>query len=218
MKLELNIPETLNDITLGQYQKFSKIEEPTNEDLLAIFLNIDYEVINYIPLAKIDDIVNHINSLFEQEPKHQLKFKMDGVRYGFIPDLDSITYGENKDVTRAINDWETMHEAIAVLYRPITHSQGGKYLIEEYNGTRFTSDKMRKTPLSVVMGAMVFFYNLTNELLKAIPSYLQNALKREQMSGQISAENGATIRKSLHSLEVTLCDLMKLQKSHYTSA
>ena len=218
MKLELNIPESLNDITLGQYQRFMEIEEPTNEDLLAIFLNINYEVINHIPLAKIDGIVEHINSLFEQTPKHQLKFKMRGVRYGFIPDLDNITYGENKDVTSYINDWSTMHKAIAVLYRPITHSQGGKYLIEEYNGTRLTAEKMRETPLAVVMGCMVFFYNLTNELLRYIPNYLHKELKREQTNGRISVENGEAIKSYLHLLEATLGDLMKLRNYRYTNA
>ena len=38
MKIEVNIPENLNDITLGQYQEFLKIEEPTEEDILKVFL------------------------------------------------------------------------------------------------------------------------------------------------------------------------------------
>ena len=34
MKIEVNIPEDLNDITLGQYQEFIKIEDPSEEDIL----------------------------------------------------------------------------------------------------------------------------------------------------------------------------------------
>ena len=41
MKIEVNIPENLNDITLGQYQEFLKIEEPTEEDILKVFLGLD---------------------------------------------------------------------------------------------------------------------------------------------------------------------------------
>jgi len=37
MKIEITIPETLDDITLEQYQVFSKIEEPTIDQTLRRF-------------------------------------------------------------------------------------------------------------------------------------------------------------------------------------
>jgi hypothetical protein len=108
-----------------------------------------------------------------------------------------------------------MHKAMAVLYRPITQTQKGKYLIQEYNGTREYSELMKQMPLSVVMGAMVFFYNLTNELLNHIPSYLEREMEKEQMKGVISDENGEAIKKSIHLLKATLEDLTKLQSFPY---
>ena len=72
-------------------------------------------------------------------------------------------------------------------------------------------------PLSVVLGAMVFFYNLTNELLNYIPNYLEKELVKEQTIGQISQENGEAIQNYIHSLKETLRDLNKLQSFHYTS-
>jgi len=217
MKVELNIPESLKDITLQQYQKFVAIKEPTNDDLLSIFLNEDINVINQIKASEIDRLVSHINSLFEVDQHHQLRFNLNGVKYGFIPDLDNISYGENKDITTYLNDWSKMHKAMAVLYRPITLSKGGKYLIEEYNGTRLTSEVMLQMPLSVVMGSMVFFYRLTNELLKAIPNYLEKQTKMQSMKGQISVENGEAIKSYIHSLRGTLDDLTKSQSYHYTN-
>lgn len=215
MKVEVSIPSTLDDITLEQYQRYLLIEEPTNEDLLEIFLNFKREAIKNIKLSEVTRMVGHLVELFNKEQELKLKFVLNGVRMGFIPSLDDITYGENKDVTNYVNDWQTMHKAMAVLYRPITQNKGDKYLIEEYNGTRKYSEMMKQMPLSVAMGALVFFYNLTNELLKHIPSYLQKELKKEQVKNLITQENGEAITKLTHSLKETLDDLTRLQSFPY---
>ena len=215
MKVEINIPENLNDITLEQYQRFLKIEEPANEDLLSIFLNLNKEQINKIKASEIDKLITHINSLFEVKQNFINRFVLNGQEFGFIPNLDEITYGENADVTSYINDWEKMHKAMAVLYRPIKQKQGKKYLIEEYEGTIKYSELMKSMPLSVVMGSMVFFYNLTKELLKATPNYLEKQIQMEQMTGQISVESGQNTLKLIASLKETLEDLTKLQSYRY---
>jgi hypothetical protein len=216
MKIEVNIPENLNDITLGQYQEFLKIEEPTEEDILKVFLGLDLKGLGKIKASDVDKYANHITSLFEQEQEHVLKFDLKGVQFGFMPNLDEITYGENKDVTAYLNDWQTMHKAMAVLYRPIKQKLGARYLIEDYEGSHKYSETMKEMPLGVVMGAMVFFYNLTNALLKAIPNYLEKAVAKEQMTGQISAENGEAIKKYTRLLKETSEDLMRLQTYHFT--
>jgi hypothetical protein len=53
MKLELTIPTDLNEITLGQYQKFIKVKETTTdnemlaEKMIQIFCDIELkEIIN----------------------------------------------------------------------------------------------------------------------------------------------------------------------------
>ena len=218
MRLEIEIPENLEDITLEQYQKFLSIENPSNDDLLSVFLNLNQQGIDKIKASEVDRLVVLINSLFEVKQEHKLKFNLRGQEFGFIPDIDNITYGENKDITTYVNDWQSMHKAMAVLYRPITQTQKGKYLIQEYNGTREYSELMKQMPLSVAMGAMVFFYNLTNELLNYIPSYLEKVTVQEQMKGVISAENGELIQKSIALLKVTLEDLKRLQSYPYISA
>lgn len=157
MKIKIDIPESLNEITLGQYQNYLKIEEPTTEDLLRSFLDVDMRVINKMRTADVESIISHLSSIFEEEPKPIFRFDLNGKEHGFIPDLDKISYGENKDVTSYINDWQTMHRAMTVLFRPITMKKRKKYLIEEYEGTAERNEEMRGMPLSVVMGAMVFF-------------------------------------------------------------
>ena len=217
MQLEVSIPSTLKEVQLKDYQDFLLIENPSNDDLLKCILNINTKELGKIKDKDVDYLINHINKLFEQEHKFIPTFNLNGVAYGFIPNLDEITYGENKDVTSYINEWGNMHKAMAVLFRPLKQKQGHKYLIEEYEGSHKYSEVMKQMPLSVVLGAMVFFYNLTNELLNYIPSYLEKELIKEQTKGQISQENGEAIQNYIHLLKETLQDLNKLQSFHYTS-
>ena len=162
--------------------------------------------------------MRNINNLFEQEQKHSLRFNLNGLEFGFIPNLDEITYGENKDVTAYLNDWQKMHKAMAVLYRPIINKFGKKYLIEEYEGSHKHSELMKSMPLGVVMGSLVFFCNLTNELLKAIPSLLEKEMQKEQTTKVILQENGEAIRNYIQSLKEILGDLTKLQTYPYILA
>ncbi len=217
MQLEVSIPSTLKEVQLKDYQDFLLIENPSNDDLLKCILNINTKELGKIKDKDVDYLINHINKLFDQEHKFIPTFYLNGVSYGFIPNLDEITYGENKDVTSYINEWGNMHKAMAVLFRPLKQKQGHKYLIEEYEGSHKYSEVMKQMPLSVVLGAMVFFYNLTNELLNYIPSYLEKEVVKEQMIGQISQENGEAIQNYIHLLKETLQDLKKLQDFRYTS-
>jgi len=217
MQLEVSIPSTLKEVQLKDYQDFLLIENPSNDDLLKCILNINTKELGKIKDKDIDYLINHINKLFDQEHKFIPTFNLNGVSYGFIPNLDEITYGENKDVTSYINEWGNMHKAMAVLFRPLKQKQGHKYLIEEYEGSHKYSEVMKQMPLSVVLGAMVFFYNLTNELLNYIPSYLEKEVVKEQMIGQISQENGEAIQNYIHLLKETLQDLKKLQDFRYTN-
>jgi hypothetical protein len=197
MRIEITIPESLDDITLEQYQVFSKIEEPTIDQTLTTFLNISQKELNMLPADKIEGFAEQINSVFEQDKQFTPTFVLNGVKYGFIPKLDSITYGENKDLTTYLNDFDNMHKAMAVMYRPITYEQRGKYLIEDYEGSSKYSEVMKEAPLSVVLGATVFFYNLTNGLLKAIPNYLGEELEKESKD---LLKSGEITKKQLHSL------------------
>ena len=58
---------------------------------------------------------------------------MNGVEYGFIPDLDELSLGEYIDLDGNISKWEQMHIAMNVLYRPIKNSKAGKYNIVDYD-------------------------------------------------------------------------------------
>tara|TARA_B110000211_G_scaffold41074_1_gene42595 strand:- start:223 stop:879 length:657 start_codon:yes stop_codon:yes gene_type:complete len=218
MQIEITIPSSLKEVKLKDYQDYLTIKEPTNDDILKCILKVDQKELGKIKSSDVDSLLVQVAKLFKEEQQLIPTFKLYGVEYGFIPNLDEITYGENKDVTAYINDWETMHKAMAVLFRPVKQKQRDKYIIEDYEGSHKYSEVMKDMPLDIVMGAMVFFYNLTNVLLKYIPSYLEKEMKKEQMQEVISPENGAAIQNSILLLKQTLQDLNKLQSFPYINA
>ena len=70
---------------------------------------------------------------------------------------------------------------------------------------------MQYAPLDVVMGAMVFFYNLSNELLMATLHYLETeAIKMGTAKKNSSTSLGDGISPFTQSLEGTLQSLKEL--------
>lgn len=216
MKIELTIPTTLNDIKLAQYQKFLSIAKDNEESeflqqkMVQLFCGIDLKDVAQIRYKDVAEITANINNLFTKENQFIQRFKMGGVEFGFIPNLDEMSTGEYMDLDTYITDWDTMHNAMAVLYRPITNKLGNKYHIEEYKGSVTYADVMRHAPLDVVLGAMVFFYTLGNDLLKSTINYLEGNQELQNILTKHNLENaGDGIQVSMLLLKETLEDLMK---------
>ena len=209
MELKLNMPESLEDLTLEQYQNFLQSEK-TERDILQCFYNI--KDLFQIKQKDVAELVNAVNTCFENNSKDLVyKFTLNGIKFGFIPKLDDISYGENIDLTSYINEPKDLHKAMAVLYRPIIKEQFGKYLIEPYEGSEKHSELLKQMPLNAVLSAQVFFYDLTNDLLKATPVYLK------EVSQQHSQKNGEIIAQYTNLLEDNLKKLTMLQTEIYTS-
>jgi hypothetical protein len=223
MKIELTIPTSLNEIKLAQYQKFLSIVKDNEESeflqqkMVQIFCGIDLKDVASIRYKDVVEINQNINNLFTKENKFIQRFKMGGVEFGFIPNLDEMSTGEYMDLDAYITDWETMHNAMAVLYRPITNKLGTKYNIEEYKGSVTYADVMRHAPLDVVLGAMVFFYTLGNDLLSSTINYLEKNQEVQNILNKHNSENGGDgIQVSMLLLKETLEDLMKFPSYQYT--
>lgn len=215
MRVEINVPDSLNEITLQQYQKFEKLNTKENEGstfllqkMVEIFCNLDLKDVAEIKYKSVQEIVVHLNSIFDA--KHSLipTFNLKGVEYGFMPVLDDMTLGEYVDLDEYLGDWKSMHKAMSVLYRPVTFKKGHKYNIEPYKGV---NNIMKDAPLDVVFAAMVFFWNLNNELVQTILNYLPKEMEKltTQQKERLEA-SGVGINQSMVLLKEMLPSLMKL--------
>jgi len=211
MKVDLIVPNSLKEITLKQYQKFIKIQKENDDPyflqckMIEIFCNLDSNAVRNIKLSDADKIVNVLNLMFEEKPKLINTFKLGKVEYGFIPKLEDISLGEYVDLDTYMGDWDNMHIAMNVLYRPITKKIKDKYLIEDYNTE--SKDKLDEIPLDVVLGSVFFFYNLGMELSTVMLNYLEEEEVNNLMQQQTFQKNGVGIKVSLDSLKEILQDL-----------
>ena len=216
MKIQIQVPTSLSEITLDQYQRFNKINTEENQDTnflmhktVEIFCGLQLKDIAKIKMQSVKSVLKDIDNIFAEKPDLIPTFKLRGKEYGFIPKLDDISLGEYIDLDDSFTEWDDMHKAMAVLYRPITMRKGDKYLIEEYNGTD-DAEIMKQMRLDVVMGAMVFFYNLNNELLQTILNYLNREVPNQMNTLQLQTleRNGVGINQSMDLLKEMLPNLM----------
>lgn len=230
VQIELSVPDALSDITLGQYQKYLKILDSNKDDdnaaefinlkTIEIFCDVEFKDVLKIPLAEAEKVLTIINKAFDEKPDIIRHFKLLNVDMGFIPNLERISLGEYIDVENNIVDWQTMHKAMAVLYRPVNFRSKEKYTIAPYEPSDEVSELMKEMPLDVAMSSMVFFYALGMELLKAIPTFIQKNLTEEQtyLLKQTLAQSGVGINQFTHLLEGMSLNSMKLPKVHSSNA
>lgn len=226
VEIELSVPNELSDITLGQYQKYLKILDQNKDDdnatefinmkTIEIFCNVEFKDVLKIPLAEAEKVLTIINKAFEEKPDIIRHFKLLNVDMGFIPNLERISLGEYIDVENGITDWQTMHKAMSVLYRPVNFRSKERYTIAPYEPSDEVSELMREMPLDVAMSSVVFFYDLGRELLKAIPTFTQENLTEEQiyLLKQTLAQSGVGINQFTHLLEGMSLSSIKLPRVH----
>lgn len=170
--MKINLPENIEDITLDQYQKYSVLvaredldEISFNKRLISIFTDLKFRDIEKVAYKDYEFIVAQITLALTQEAEFKSTFKINGVEFGFIPNLNDISTGEYVDLSTHGTTIENMHKVMAVLFRPIKSKDFfGNYEIESYTGTKQYAELMKYTPLNIVNGALVFFYNLSKEL------------------------------------------------------
>ena len=218
MQVEVTIPENLSEITLGQYQRYIKIQSELLEGgeldqkkeeflmlkLIEIFCNVRGDDVLKMRPSDIISINNILTDMLNLNPNLVMRFKMKGKEYGFIPNLEDMTFGEYVDLDSNISDFQEIHKAMAVLYRPIEKKFKGQYTIKPYEAKE--ADFMKAMPMDVVFGSMIFFYHLGSDLSKVMMDYLQQEENRELHTQllELSAKNGVGISQFLNSLKEML--------------
>ena len=211
MRKEVIVPDSLNEVTLEQYQKYINIQDNNEDDtflaikMIEIFCGIRADLIMKMKASSIRDITNVLAEMFDQKPPLVKEFKMNGIDYGFIPDLENMTFGEYVDLDTYIGDYENMHRAMAVLYRPIVQRYKDKYLVDEYSGD--DSDKMKDMPMDAVLSSILFFYHLGMDLSKTMLNSLLQEGNKDLVQQLTLEKNGVGINQFSDSLKEILQDL-----------
>ena len=215
------IPTDLKEIKLSQYLRYLKVLKDNQDDetfvciqMVAIFCNLSVADVMKIPVNDFAEIVENLAKVLDQKPERVKTFKMDGVEYGFIPNLDKITLGEHATIDSLLGSDENLALLMSVLYRPITKKITPFYQIEEYDGDESKAELFKDVTMDVVTGSILFFWNLSKELLSNILSHLESKSMREGKSLEEVLESGGVGINPLLDLHVNLdSSLEKLEQS-----
>ena len=194
MEAEILVPTELNEIPLKSYQQFMDSYEKSNDEeflcqkMVQIFCGLRLRDVFQVKWSDVKEITIHLSQMFKNKPSFQHKFTLQGVEFGFITDLENMSFGEYIDLTQNLDKVENWHKAMAVMYRPITERRKDKYKIEEYNGTNSYAEVMKFAPLGVVLGSQVFFWNLTNDLLQSLLKFLKSEMMTKEMKQTLAKE------------------------------
>ena len=175
-----NLIDSWSDVTLERWADLVATHEGTKSEeafeTITSMSDIPRELVSQLALSDvvgIMDKISELQSLADSSLKNLIE--IDGVEYGFHPDLSDITLGEFADLETMIKQGieDNLPEIMAVLYRPITEKKGEHYSIQAYDGAlRLRAEEMKKMKAEDVEGALVFFWRFVKKLLIVMPSYL----------------------------------------------
>lgn len=198
--MEITIPTSLKEINCYQWQKLEEaFKTIDNEPLLKIVVisnicNIKVEELVKFKMSDINDIYDQINDLVTQKPSIE-HFTIDGVKYGFIPNIEEMSGAEFLDAESYFDT--DIFKFMAVVYRPIKKEVNGAYKIKKYKGSDKLEAVMLKAPASAYVAAKVFFSTLLIDLLSVTPASI---LKNLTNSEVVLLESAGVITSQLTSL------------------
>jgi hypothetical protein len=215
--MKVSVPTHINDITLLQFQKYSKINtEDQDEEFLIhktieIFCNVDIRVVSQFPIKDAKEIVEDIHTVLDQTVKFTDRFTLEGVEYGFIPDLSAMSLGEYIDLEDGLKDTKEFHKAAAVMFRPVVKSFKELYTIDGYDASLERQALMLEAPIGIISSAVVFFYSIVNELLEGSQNYSKSLLEiaKTTLEKDSSVQNMDGLPAYTHLAEVMLQNTSK---------
>ena len=186
---EFKLINSWEDVTLEKWLQLIDFEKGTKTEIatetIAALSNIPKQLVKELALSDVAVIMSRIAELQqEQDTKLKRIIEIDGVEYGFHPDLSSITLGEYADLETFLKNGmeKNLPEIMAVLYRPIKEKKNDIYIIDAYDGNiRLRNEEMKKMSAQQVQGALVFFYTLGKELSEILPLYLMEQMREMKM-------------------------------------
>ena len=207
-KNKYHIPNKLNELTIGAYQKIKDIKPDDKikyvSEILNKLGNIPYDVILKMNSYEIKVIVNAITVMLNNTDQPLRNYiVIDDVKYKFQDNLDTMRFDQFIDLSEMTDNKElindNIHLIMSILYHKVIGKEKSKFkwykpwkkrsykdILEPYDSTKvYDKAKLFKEHLTmdIVYGVLVFFSHL-----KLI--YLKNSL--DYLKSQIPDQNSQT--------------------------
>ncbi len=205
-EIEIKIPTSYADISLKKWLELQKDMENYKDDDEAVgaitmyhLCGVDAQYLKALPIDTYNMIRDELNSFIGNVEMDLQRFvTIDGVEYGFEPNLSQMTYGAYADISKfdTLQIDENWAKIMNILFRPVTNKQGDMYSIKPYNGDG-KWEKWLDVPMNVHFGALFFLLNLQIDLL----NFTLSSLKVEEAPHnikQILARSGQVMQPLLN--------------------
>lgn len=216
-EIELKVPTSYNDISLAKWLELQKElvnyegdEEATTALLFYHLCGLDPVYLKSIAVEDYIEVKKELSGFISNVELPLQKFIwINGVEYGFEPNLSNMSYGAFADITKynEIKIDDNWANIMSILYRPVTKKQGDMYEIEGYSG-KLKPEVFLNVPMDIHFGCLFFFVNLSTDLLNfTLKSTMEMELPHNIKS--ILEKNGGHIQQLLNLQEETYSKLMK---------
>lgn len=185
--ITIEVPTSWRDITLKKYlallndiKGYEGDDEAQSAFLLWHLCGLDTDQLKGLTQSAYEELRNDILSFMaNQQCELQRIIEIDGVRYGFEPNLSQMPYGAYCDITKfnqlAIDkNWAKI---MSILYRPIEKELMGTYSIKKYSG-EIDETKFMNVGMDIHFGAYFFFVHLLKDLVNFT---LNSTMKMEEV-------------------------------------
>ena len=236
MKPSFKIQEqnfTFEDITIRRYYELQTILSAEDKDKeFKIVGTLTGCPINLLKKLKFQDwlliweeTLLQIDTLKGNTDAINPIIEFNGVKYG-LPAVQDLTVGEFADLEIFFTQKDSqsrMHEAAAILYRPIVKQKGEYVQLEEYDAEKIRerAEEFLDFPVSAIRSANAFFLQSATLLLKNTAGSLTSSEKMSWMSPEDREHLQSLVQLDLGgdflipSLEMTLLDLQKQHSSKF---
>ena len=211
-EIEITVPNNWSAVTLKQYLALQKDLKIYGEEEEARIACLFHHLCNFPPslISKIDTetFVKIKNDLIQFIGNTEIPLKrfinINGVKYGFEPNLSKMSYGAYLDITKyddlsIDSNWAN---AMSILYRPVVKEVGKLYDIQPYDGT-LNPEPFYDITMDVHFGTLFFFINL----LKDLASYtLKSMTDMEEITPDIKSilEKSGNLTLQSFNLQTTI--------------
>jgi hypothetical protein len=202
-EVQITVPKSWSAVTLRQYLELKKDMDAyagEHDAILACLFHhlakFPVEYIQSLDMTTYTNIVNDMTSfLADVELPLQKFIHIDGVEYGFEPNLSQMAYGAYVDISKyeSMEMNEKWAEIMSILYRPIVKKVGKLYDIEPYKA-QIDGDKFLDVTMDVHFGSIFFFKTLLVDLLSSIQKSLMQETEIPLNMQQILAKSGNLIQ------------------------
>lgn len=210
-EIKIEVPTKWSAVTLKQYLALRKDLDTYagEEDAITacLFHHLCKFPLEYIQQLDINtyiairqDLINFFNNV---DLPLQKFITIDGVEYGFEPDLSRMAYGAYVDISKyetfEIN--EKWAEIMSILYRPLNKTTGKLYDIKAYDGN-IDGEKFMNVSMDIHFGTLFFLKTLLKDLLKDTQKSLMELTGLPQNIKSVLEKNGnlTQVLSNLHKM------------------